>query len=285
VRKILHAGLCVFLLVSLSYGRGQARGDVGDDWSIPFRTVGGYMIVFEGRIGNFTGLHFLLDTGTSHSAVSVKLARAMGIPLQARRVFDFNRDRTMDCGILPEIQFGRAKFSNVSMLVADLSRVSDFGDGLDAIIGADVLSRSNFYIDYAARRLVFTSASADAPAGSGGPKILLIEVHVQGHPVELLVDTGVEGVILFEDRVRRCAPDLRTADRLRGVTIGPEVQATEATIPDVQVAARTENLRAYFVKSPPDDVLEGVDGFLGTNALNASRIEFDFANGRFRWER
>ena len=123
---------------------------------IPFKLIHDFLIVFQGRIGSHDGLNFVLDTGATHSTVNRKLTQKMRIPLRPTQVFDFDRSVRMDSGVFPDVQFGPVHITDVSLLVGDLARLSDFANDADAIIGSDLLSLSNFSIDYEAQKLFFS---------------------------------------------------------------------------------------------------------------------------------
>jgi hypothetical protein len=38
------------------------------------------------------------------------------------------------------------------------------------------------------------------------------------------------------------------------------------------------------MRGPRENEPDGIDGFLGIAALNASRVEFDFEKGTLRWQ-
>jgi hypothetical protein len=192
----------------------------------------------------------------------------------------------MESGVFPDVEFGPVHVTDVPMLVADFARVSDFANGVDAIIGSDLLSLSNFSIDYDAQKLFFAAVqtSATSVKPHPHPTVMILELRVQDCPVDLVVDTGVEGVVLFEDRLRSRIPQLRTEGNAGGFTIGRDSRAKQAVLPQVRLGARTTDLKVLLMKGPHGDVLPGIDGYWGTASIKARRINFNFATNRLSWQ-
>jgi predicted aspartyl protease len=285
VRKIWCFVLCILLIFPGRSGQMRAVGnptpDAGD--GIPFRLVRGFLIVFQGSMGSYTGLNFILDTGATHSTVNRKLAQRMRVPLHSTRVFDYDRFTSMESGVFSDVQFGPVHITDPSMLVADFTSLSDLANGADVIVGSDLLSMSNFSIDYNAQKLSFTTVRAGAPLMKPHPVAMILELRVQDCPVDLLVDTGSEGVVLFEDRIRSRIPQLRTEGNFESVMIGRQLLSKQTILPAISFGSRTLDLKVYLLKGPPGDVLPGIDGYWGTASFKARRIEFNFAANKLSW--
>src|SRR5271169_2024068 len=170
------------------------------------------------------------------------------------------------------------------MLVADFGRLSDFAKDVDGIIGADLLSMSNFSIDFSAQKLFFTAIPSDASQAKPQRMVMILELMVQDRPVDLLVDTGVDGVVLFEDRLRDRIPHLRTEGKFEKRMIGRRSPAKQAILPGVQLGSRTTDLRVLFVKGPPGDVLPGIEGHWGAASFKARRVNFNFSTNKLSWQ-
>jgi predicted aspartyl protease len=287
VRKIFSSVLCVLLIAVHCFGQGQTTAtSTGEGDGTPFSVMGGFLIVFQGRIGARSGLRFVLDTGATHSTVNRKLAQEMRVPLHPTQVFDFDRSVPMESGVFPDVEFGPVHVTGVGMLVADFTRLSDFANGVDAIIGSDLLSLSNFSIDYDAQKLFFAPVQTNATSVKPRPHptVMILELRVQDCPVDLVVDTGVEGVVLFEDRLRSRIPRLRTEGTVGDFTFGRQSRAKQAILPEVRLGARTADLKVLLMKGPHGDVLPGIDGYWGTASIKARRINFNFATNRLSWQ-
>ncbi len=115
------------------------------------------------------------------------------------------------------------------------------------------------------------------------PVCLIAKVELQGEPVHLIVDTGLQGVVLYEDRVLKRIPAL-VVERKTEVDIGWRLRAKQVTIPSIRIGASEIDPKVWLVKSPPEGVLSGIDGFLGTSSLEARWIKFNFATNTLSWQ-
>lgn len=113
---------------------------------------------------------------------------------------------------------------------------------------------------------------------------VILELKVQDYPVDLLVDTGIEGVVLFEDRLRRQIPHLRTEGAMDKITIGKQLRAKRTVLTGVRLGPRTLDLKVYLMKGPASKVLPGIDGYWGISSLKAGRIDFNFATNKLSWQ-
>jgi len=253
---------------------------------LPFRLDSGYLIQVEGRIGDQDHLKFILDTGASISIVGQKIARKLELNLHPAQSFNFDRNLQWQTATVPEVQFGPIRATNVAVLVGDLAHYSDFAGKVDAVIGTDLLRLANFTIDYSARHLIFDPDPLRGYSAGGDPmtKCLVIELQVQGHPVHLVVDTGLQFMLLYEERLRNSVPGLRTAGSLKMGTLGRSLPVKQGTLPDVVFGNRKHELPVLFLSSPGADIPPGIDGIVGVAALHARRVHFDFSRRTFSWE-
>ena len=112
---------------------------------------------------------------------------------------------------------------------------------------------------------------------------MILELRVQDCPVNLLVDTGIEGIVLFEDRLRSRIPQLHTEGNMDSILIG-QSHAKQAILPSVRLGTRTVDLRVLLLKGPHGDALPGLDGYWGTTSFRAHRIDFNFATNKLSWQ-
>jgi predicted aspartyl protease len=250
--------------------------------AVPFELTAGFLITVKGSIGKLDGLSFILDTGTQTSVVDRRIADRLRVPRHRARVFSFQKYVLVERAEFPEVQFGPVKAMRVLLSVADLGKISEFSGHADAIIGMDLLSMSKiFRIDYNSGTVWFllretTTVDTLQPQH---PRGLIIPLMVQGQTVHLLVDTGLKGILLYEDRLRKKVPDLRLEGKPRSARVG-WMQARAATLPGVKWRNSEKTINVLLTEGPPDDILPGVDGYLGTSSLKAEQIEFDFQEMR-----
>jgi predicted aspartyl protease len=116
------------------------------------------------------------------------------------------------------------------------------------------------------------------------PAYFTVRVQVQGHPIDLLLDTGLEGVLLYEDRIRAHVPGLRMEPGVKKVTIGRRMNAKLVTLPEMRVGPKVMDRQVLLIKGPPGNMLDGLDGAIGIAPFHPKRIAFDFASKTLRWD-
>jgi predicted aspartyl protease len=253
---------------------------------IPFRLYNGFLIVVEGRIGNLNGLKFILDTGTSSSVLDRRIADKLHLSRQPYHVLNYAKIVDVESATIPDVQFGPVQATDKNMLIADLGKFSDFARDADAVIGVDLLQLNNITFDYNTRRITFRPIDRvvqDAHIGLT-PLSFTVNVQVQGHRVCLILDTGLNGVLLYEDRIRAHVPELRVEAGVKNVTFGGRMNAELVTIPDMHLGPKTMDGRVLLMKVPPGAKIDDIDGYIGISAFNATRITLNFATKMISWE-
>jgi Aspartyl protease len=277
---------CCLILASLflegCYCRAQVADGFGgsDDAGISFQLSAGYLIVVEGRIENLNKLRFVLDTGATRSVVDRKIANRLRVPRRQsqRPVFSFDKIVTLEQGEFQDVQFGPVRVAKLSMLIDDLVRFSDFGRDVDVIVGMDLLGLSNFAIDYDSRKVLFSPPdhAGFGPVLESNPLFFTVKILIQDHPVNLVVDSGIEGVLLYENRLLENVPNLKIEGRTKPTGLGSRLQAKWATLPNLHIGTTNGETRVLLMNSPPAHILRGIDGYIGTASLGARRIAFNF---------
>jgi predicted aspartyl protease len=253
---------------------------------IPFRLCNGFLIVVEGRIGNLNGLKFILDTGTSTNILDRRIADKLSLPRYPNRVVNYGKTVGVESATIPDVQFGNVQATDKNMLIADLDKFSDFARDADAVIGVDLLQLNNLTFDYNTRRVIFSPIDHMIQGAHMGPAPLsfTVNVQVQGHRVCLILDTGLSGVLLFEDRIRGHVPGLRMEPGVKKVTIGRRMNAKLATLPEMRLGPTVMDGRVLLMQGPPRNMLEGVDGYIGITPFHTTRVALDFASKTIRWD-
>jgi predicted aspartyl protease len=253
---------------------------------LPFKLYGGYLIVVQGRVGEFGKLKFLLDTGVTHSVLDRKLADKIGPSRHSGQVLNFDKNVRAEWVEVPDIELGPIHVSDLSMTVGDLRYFQSFATQVDAVIGLDLLRLSSFSIDYDARKVFF--GPVDTASGvpmSSDAVCLSVQVLAGDTPIQLVVDTGAQGLVLYEDRVISRVPQLRIGGETAGTSMGGWVPSKRAFIPNARLGTTDLGGTVFLVKTPPSKVLSGIDGYLGTAALKARRINFNFETNTLAWKR
>ena len=252
---------------------------------MPFQLDNGYLIVVEGRVGDLTGLKFILDTGVTTSVLDSKIAAKLKLSGRPNHIVNFDKTVPVESSTIPEVRFGPVQARNVEMFIANLNTLSDFARGVDALIGVDLLQLNNLTFDYDTRRVLFSPIDHNIQGTQIRPEptCFIVRVQVQGHPIDLLLDTGLEGVLLYEDRIRAHVPGLRMEPGVKKVTIGRRMNAKLVTLPEMRLGPTVMDGRVLLIKGPPGNMLDGLDGAIGIAPFHPTRIAFDFASKTLRW--
>ena len=116
------------------------------------------------------------------------------------------------------LQVGPFRAERVPVMLVDLPQYSEFARSADGIIGLDLLSRSKkFAIDYPERRLYFELDSDKTACPV--PGCFVVPIVIQGLVVRFGVDTGVQDVLLYGDRLKKRRGKLRSEGEPEAVMI------------------------------------------------------------------
>ena len=196
---------------------------------------------------------------------------------------NFDRQLDIEWAEVPELRIGPLKASHVPVLVAKLADYSGLTEGIDGIIGLNLLARSKrLLIDYAQQRL-FWEFAGPSPWGNSVPICFVVPMVVQGARLQLVLDTGLRGILVYKDRLQKSLPQLRPEDGALKVNFG-RLQTTAQKLTGVHLLGPEAQATVFLIDRPPGGEPSGVDGYLGIATLNAKCVEFDFANNKFRWQ-
>jgi hypothetical protein len=91
--------------------------------------------------------------------------------------------------------------------------------------------------------------------------------------------------VLYEDRIVKRISDLRIVGELDGSSMGGYVHSKRAVLPRASLGSTELDRTVFLVKAPSGNILPGIDGYLGTAALKARRLDFDLDKGTLAWKR
>ena len=280
---LLFAGNAVLGLIAISCLNAQEFGKPSVSPTMPFELVSGFLVVVNGEIGNLHGLKFVLDTGASYSLIDRKVADRLQLQRRSGEVINFDRRVPVELVDIPELRVGPLQEKAVRIMVVKLAEYSEFAEHADGIIGLDLLSKSRkVSIDYGRRTVSFQLAEDGTPEHSPFT-LFVVPLVVQGVSVHLVVDTGLQGILLYENRLLKRLPKMRIEGESTNVAMG-RLRATQVRLPGVQITGAQVATTVFLIDCPDQDSLPGVDGYLGPAALQATRIEFDFDARMLRWQ-
>jgi hypothetical protein len=272
-------GLCFFSPCSFSKPAQNPA-----DSQLPFDLRSEFLIVVEGRIGTLTHLKFLLDTGSTISIVSKKLARQSNLRLGpgTTTVTARGSEQTLMSSTLPELQIGSLRIMGHRFFVGEVAAISEFATDVDAVIGLDVLSRcETLEIDYARRTIHFVTSREHPSELPPTVRTFLVPATLQGHTINLLVDTGIRGVLLFADHLHRHVGRWESSERspvLLGTMRVDRLRLASLWLGQEQITD------AVFVVPDSRSLLPDVmDGLIGPLALKGSWFALNFKNMTLRY--
>jgi predicted aspartyl protease len=159
----------------------------------------------RGRIGSIEGVNIILDTGTNPTAISKEVAHQLNLRGKTELLLTLNGTIEMQSVTLSHIQIGAFCADSLRVVVQDLGFLErKLGISVGAIAGLDILSTSNFMIDYRQRKLAFgtVSASRKSVLFETQAPFLAIKAKVEGQEVRLLLDSGTPGLLLYPNRIK-----------------------------------------------------------------------------------
>lgn len=259
-----------------------------NETTVPFVLLRGYTIIVHGSIGSRKGLNFIIDTGAVPSVVDNRLSRRLGLESHADRVSVFTRSVPAHRVVLPSVDVGSIHAVGVEALTQDLSFMERMlGVRIDALIGLDVLGRTNFSIDYSANCLRFDPPpeAADVWAQMAADvDFAVVEIELNGTPVRLMVDTGVKHLILFESRTEGLFANTSFQTEKVSSTVGGSVRLRQIEPPIARMGKTPLTVASVMILETPANLSLSIDGLLGVAALKPARVDFNFERRAIGWK-
>jgi hypothetical protein len=125
------------------------------------RAVTGHLII-EARLGRHSRLHFLVDSGASHTVVAASCRALANVNLSVLKLAEAKAagGAMQSVRLIPlgTLQIGAWRFRGVTAAIMELgSLVERLGIVVDGVVGQDVLSRYGFSLDLEAGKISFTA--------------------------------------------------------------------------------------------------------------------------------
>lgn len=185
----------------------------------------------------------VLDTGASHSAVTARVAEALGIPLQHQETM-LLRGATGSVAV-PTIPVGSLEVGDLLIEPKRLAIVPDALGGAEGVLGTEGLGDKRVFIDFRGDRIEIRRSRAER-AGKGfvtvpirfmRGRLLVAEANMGGVPVKAIIDTGGQatlGNLALRDALRRqSSPGKTVPDTVTGTTLDQQSGDRSATPPIV----------------------------------------------------
>ena len=260
----------VVLLVSLTAfipARLTVAADAGPAAPTRFASSRPGEIVVPATVGGLGPFRFLLDTGSTHTAVTDRLASTVDAVAVARTVMRAAAG-SVGCLVvaLPTVVVDGVSADGLTATALPQTAVAALGPGVDGVLGQDFLSRFTFTIDYRRSQIVWHDADYVAP----GTRLTLVPAQDRwlvelpqpatssGGPATLrrfVPDSGADTLVLFGERRAGC---LITAWRAGTSALGSltgEREVRTATVDGLRVGEATLDgqVAAVVPSTAPDD--------------------------------
>lgn len=284
-RTIVLAAKVLLFVFALFPGSLLNGADIpsASSTTIPFELGFNFLVIVNGRVEGLDGLKFILDTGSSRTVIDENVAVRLRLPRRPGKITNFDRKIPVEWAEISELKAGPIRAVGATVIVTRLKDYSEFAQGIDGIIGLDLLSRGKkLSIDYENQIVSFEAAGGrdGEPAPS---RAFVVPMAVQGVRLSLLVDTGLREVLLYKDRIQNSLPNITTQGEARSAVIG-RLHATQVNLSGLNTLEPEMVTTVFLIDRPENGNSSGIDGYLGPSCLHARRIELDFASHRISWQ-
>jgi predicted aspartyl protease len=255
---------------------------------IPFRTYRDYLVVVQGALGGKLRRNLIIDTGTDPSVIDSRVAQELHMGGVVGKLAVHDQVVDAQQAVVPSVQIGTLRAESLPVLIRDLGFLEkDLGIRIDGVIGLDVLSLSNFSVDYTTKRIVFGAApvnGSSAPLQST-PPWLTVAMEVNGVSIHLLLDTAASGIILFQSRIRNRLPELISLGERMSSNMGGELRLQRVILARTKFGETDFGQENAFVVEDQIEESREFDGLLAPSALGLKQIAIDFQRHTFSWTR
>jgi len=222
----------------------------------------------------------LLDTGSTHSAVSEAVAAAIGAPAVAKTMMgSATGGREVIVVRIDALECGALVARGLLASVVSFDRLSAT-DGIQGVIGQDALAAVRYTIDFRRRELLWWPEEGAVARGmsftlEGGRGRFLISLPQRSNTLRLVPDSGAGTLLLFDPSNR--LPLTLLGQHTMLTTMSAQGTVRLARMRELQVGtAMLQNVAAVVVGRNPTEA-EDADGLLPLHLFD--RVTFDGPNG------
>ena len=243
-----------------------------------------YLVAVRGKVGDRSGLTFVVDTGTWPTLVDARLARQFRKAGTTEPVDSFTRTDELERAVLTSLAVGSFSTVDVPVLVTDLARLEPhFGIKADVVLGVEVLRGACFSIDYARRTLSFVCRDdwrATLPLDRRS-SLPVANVTIDGTPLRLSVDTGSPAVMVYDAAIpdgwrSRVHSEINAFDFYGPLRLRRFIADVIAVRPVTWLGRPVHILPAGVIR-------QSEHGVLGVRALGVSAVQFDLERMILSW--
>ena len=246
---------------------------------------------------------FWLDTGSSMTVLSSRVAEAVNVPIissDTLKVRTFEGIAPVRPGVVSRMEIGPVVFTNTPAMVMDASLMrlragaeGATGQGMrvDGIIGWDIIRQLDIVLDYRNGTIILGRPARLARNGTAFQNLAwlgkpLVEVRTEsGKTLHFTLDTGAQASFLNASMVETVGARTR-ASHARVFGIARTGSRTERVVPALmlEIGGKRVRLEDVIVYGPPAPSLINCDGILGSDIAHLGQIRIDATNGVFSVE-
>jgi hypothetical protein len=282
---LLSGSFCNFVMA----GDPSVRTAQPSVTQIPFKAYRTYFIVVDGQIGglghqSLDHQNLLLDTGSNPSLIDRELVAKLALGSTPADLAAFNKSVASENVTLPYLQFGPVERHSLRVEVADFSAISrGLGVRIDAVIGLDVLSGTNFSVDYSKGRLTFAAlAEPNTARFASGSQFMIIDMKNGGRLFHLIVDTAAAHMVLFTDHLQD-ADYQWTTETGTGRNVVGTIPLRMLVLMQARIGTQEMGPLKALVAVSGKQIGSEIDGLMALSCLRPTSISFDFEHGILGW--
>jgi hypothetical protein len=248
---------------------------------IKFETRHGFLMVVTASAGGLDRLSCLVDTGATKTMLDRRIAQKLRLKIEHRKTINLDRQTDVEWGKVNHFKLGDLEVRDFDVMIGDLGKFSEFAAGLDAVIGMDFLQLNDkIEFDYLTNAITFHPSSDSGTRQASTLTAMTLDLYSSGQRIHLLLDSGIHGLFLYEDRLRSHDIKLNFEETVDAQE--SRIHGRSANIP-LRVGTKSEDAQVFLIEHAPPGLPPTIDGYIGMDALHANWIELDFVAPAIRW--
>ena len=234
-------------------------------------------IVLAARLNGRGPFRFLLDTGSTHTAMSAETAEAIGAPVVAKAAMGSAAGSRETLVVhVKSLEVGSMRVSNLLASVIELAEIPG-GSTIDGVIGHDALGSLRYTIDFRQRRVVWTTRSDATDARGSSVELqvsggrFLIALPQRQSLLRLVPDSGAASLLLFAPHASLPVTTLPTLATL--TTTSGHTDVRMATVRELRVGSLLlRDVPAVVAERDRSEPVE-VDGLLPLHLFDRVTVD------------
>ena len=226
-------------------------------------------VIVPVTIGGLRDLHFLLDTGSTRSAVSEAVAQRLSLRAVARTEVVTTTGASMAVVAALPATCLATQCTDDALAIITPNNALEFGsERLDGILGGDVLTRGDFTLDYERRRFEWGGETDGRrredrlPMSLEEGRAIVTVTQAGGLTLRLVADSGADRLILFDSQVVRSLSTSSGVNRFALQTLTGARRSEPVLIPVLRVGRVTWRDEIAAVVPRPAGYPPTIDGLM-----------------------